>query len=205
MKPIKGKNRAALLALALAAVSSFSRAEMIPKGWVKAGTVPQMYDVSLLRSTDGRSAVTLSSIGEKAVVLPDPMPHDVFGTLMQTISSAAYAGKRLRLTATVSADMVRGWAGLWMRVDGAQGKALAFDNMMKHPIKGSAEAKKYSVVLDVPANAQSVSYGILLDGPGAVTLSGVSVETVGKDVPITSGPIPEPMLTKPQNLDFSEN
>jgi len=201
---MKMKTRGALLALAFAAVTSFSRAEMIPKGWVKAGSVPQMYDVTLLRNADGRSKVTLSSTAGKSVVLPQPLPRDVFGTLMQTIEPSAYAGKRLRLTATVSADNVLGWAGLWMRVDGAQGKVLAFDNMETHPIKGSTDPRKYRVVLDIPESAQSLSYGILLDGAGAVTLSGFRVETVGKDVPVTSGPIAEPLPAKPVNLDFSE-
>ena len=187
------------LALALAALPPRTGAETIPKGWVKAGTAPGMYDVGLLKNADGRSAVTLRSNNGFGAVVSDP-----FGTLMQTISASAYAGKRLRLSATVSADGVLGWAGLWMRVDGAQGKVLAFDNMEKHAIKGSSEGKKYSVVLDVPAGAESVSYGILLDGAGSVTLSKVAVETVGKDVPATSGPVAEPLPAKPQNLGFSE-
>ena len=201
----KGKTYGPLFVLTLAALSTFAGADMIPKGWVKAGSLPQMYDVSTLNNIDGKFAVSLrSAAGERSAPLPKPMPRDVFGTLMQTISSASYAGKRLRLTATVQADGVLGWAGLWMRVDGAQGKVLSFDNMKKHPIKGSADPKNYTVVLDVPRNAQSVSYGILLDGAGAVTLWGVRVEIVGKDVPTTSGPEPEPLPTQPQNLDFSE-
>jgi hypothetical protein len=204
MKLLNGKTRGALFSLALSAVSTCAHAEMVPKGWIKAGSVPQLYEVSLFKNTDGRSAVSLRSTGGKSVFLTEPAPANPFGTLMQTIASDAYAGKRLRLTATVSADGVLGWAGLWMRVDGARGKTLGFDNMEKHPIKGSTDPKKYSVVLDVPANAQSVSYGILLTGAGAVTLWGVRVETVGKDVPTTSGPVEEPLPTKPQNLDFSE-
>jgi hypothetical protein len=197
----------ALTVLTLAALSSAASAEMIPKGWVKAGTVPQMYDVDVLRSSAGESAVVLhSAVGSRNVDLPDPMPSpaNTFGTLMQTISASAYAGKRLRLSAKVRADNVRGWAGLWMRVDGAPGKTLAFDNMERHPIKGTAEAAKYSVVLDVPPSARSVSFGILLTGQGSVTMSGTRVETVGRDVPVSSGPEDKPLPAKPQNLDFAE-
>lgn len=192
-----------LLALTLAA--AVAGAETIPKGWVKAGTVPQMYDVELLRN-GAQSAVVLRSVASTTADLPDPLPSPAnrFGTLMQTISASAYAGKRLRLSASVQAEDVRGWAGLWMRVDGAPGKTLAFDNMQEKPIKGTSEARKYAVVLDVPKNARSVAFGILLTGRGSVTMSGARVETVGRDVPVSSGPEDKPLPTKPQNLEFSE-
>ena len=198
------KTRVTFLAFALTAVTTLAGAEMIPKGWIKAGSAPQLYEVVPLRNADGKSAVTLRSTGGKSVELDGTPPANIFGTLMQTIAATDYAGKRLRLSAIVSSDHVQGWAGLWMRVDGRQGKTLSFDNMEGHPIKGTLDSKKYSVVLDVLANAQSVSYGILLTGPGVVTWSGVRIETVGKDVPTTSGPMMEPLPSRPQNLDFSE-
>lgn len=193
-----------LFALALTALSAVARAETIPKGWIKAGSAPQLYYVDLLKNDDGKSAVFLHSTGGKSVFLTESAPPNAFGTLMQAIASDAYAGKRLRLSATVKAENVLGWAGLWMRVDEARGKTLGFDNMEKHPIKGSSDPKKYSVVLDVPRGAQSVSYGILLTGAGGVVIWDVRVETVGKDVPITSGAEMEPLPAKPQNLGFSE-
>jgi hypothetical protein len=192
------------LALALTVLTTLAGAEMVPKGWIKAGSAPQLYEVDPIRNTDGKSAVTLRSTGGKSVEMDGTPSANVFGTLMQTIAATDYAGKRLRLSATVSSEHVQGWAGLWMRVDGRPGKTLSFDNMESHPIKGTSDSRKYSVVLDVPASAQSVSYGILLTGPGAVTWTGVRVETVGKDVPTTSGPMMEPLPSRPQNLDFSE-
>lgn len=128
----------------------------VPRGWIKAGSTPQFYDVGVLKNTDGRSAAYIKGL----------RPTNGFGTLMQTISAEAYLGKRIRFTAVVQSDGVQGWAGLWARVDGEQGKVLAFDNMEKRPIRWATEPARYSVVLDVPASAKRVSYGILLEGGG---------------------------------------
>lgn len=184
-----------LPALALL-LSVHAGASMVPKGWFKTGSAPQLYDVEVMKNAGGKSAVVLRSI--------DPSASG-FGTLMQVISADAYSGKRIRFSATVQADGIKGWAGLWTRVDGAQGKVLSFDNMQKRPITGTKDGRKYSVVVEVPKDAKTVSYGLLLNGAGAAVLWGVRVESVGKEVPLTAGLTETPDLPKtPQNLDFTE-
>ena len=79
----------------------------------------------------------------------DP-PAEGFGTLMQQCGAKPYGGKRLRLTGYARSKDVEGWAGLWLRADGLEKTGLAFDNMMKRPIKGSTDWTKYAIVLDVP-------------------------------------------------------
>ena len=51
-----------------------------------------------------------------------------FGTLMQSFKADAYCSRRVRLSGFLRSEDVRNWAGLWMRVDGAKGEVLAFDN-----------------------------------------------------------------------------
>jgi hypothetical protein len=197
---LKSKKSAPLFAAALALMSAFAAAET-PKGWIKAGSAPQLYDVGVER--DGKTNAAYI-VADKHMIRKVGATEG-FGTLMQTISASEYAGKRVRFAADVAADSIEGWAGLWMRVDGAQGKVLAFDNMQKNPIAGTSDAKRYAVVLDVPAAAQTVSFGILLNGmTGRAAISDVRLETVGKDVPATSGAVQEPPPTKPRNLGFSE-
>ena len=106
--------------------------------------------------------------------------------LMQNFSAEQYIGKRVRFGAFVKSEGVERWSGLWMRVDGKSGQpSLAFDNMQDRPIKGVTGWKEYEVVLDVPQGATGIFFGILLDGPGSVWLSGVKVEVVGPNVPTT--------------------
>jgi hypothetical protein len=59
---------------------------------------------------------------------------------------------------------------------------LALDNMQNRPIRGSSAWTSYSVVLDVPPEAQWIAFGILLAGPGRAWLDGLQFEAVGADV-----------------------
>jgi hypothetical protein len=124
--------------------------------------------------------------------------------MFSTETSAIYRGKRVRFSAHVKSSGVLTWAGLWMRVDGRSGEdSLAFDNMQGRPIKGTTDWKQYQVVLDVPAAATAVAFGILLDGGGSVWMSGVSLEVVEESVPVTEFSQP-PLPARLSNLDFRD-
>jgi hypothetical protein len=77
---------------------------------------------------------------------------------------------------------------------------VAFDNMQKRAIKGTLGWQRYEVVLDVPAKATGIAFGILLAGPGALWLNGTNFEVVGAEVPVTST-YPQ-MQPGPTNLGF---
>ena len=91
---------------------------------------------------------------------------------MQMIDATDYRGKRVRFSAHVKAAGIASWAGLWMRIDGPavpgspMPAMLGFDNMNDRPIKGTMDWTRHDVVLDVPARARAIAFGILLSGPG---------------------------------------
>jgi hypothetical protein len=97
-----------------------------------------------------------------------------------------YLGKRLRLRANIEPKEVSGWAGIWMRVDGKNGKLLEFDNMQDRPIRGTTPPHPYEVVLDVPSDATGFGYGILLAGVGDLKVSDIVLESVSTDVATTN-------------------
>jgi hypothetical protein len=106
----------------------------------------------------------------------------------QSIDTDEYRGKRVRLNGWLRTQNVRrGWAGLWLRVDGPDGLELAFDNMQSsgRALRGTRDWKKYEVVLDVPAEAVAVVYGALLSGDGTAWVDDLSLETVDEKVPVT--------------------
>jgi hypothetical protein len=92
------------------------------------------------------------------------------GSLTHTEPAAEWRGKRVELTAELKAGRIGGWAGLWVRIDGADGKPLAFDNMQDRALQGTTAFAWHSVVLDVPQEAEHLSFGVLLHGPGAVLI-----------------------------------
>jgi hypothetical protein len=111
-----------------------------------------------------------------------------FGALNFTTPATSARGQRLRLTGLVKAKEVKEWAGLWLRVDDTNGAVLAFDNMAGRPIRGTKDWKPYEVVLDVPAAATSLSFGVLVTGSGEVALKDVKLQVVPTSVPTTVPP-----------------
>jgi len=158
--------------------------EPLPKGWM-AGNAKE-YEAGIDRQVfkEGQAGAYIRSIAARPAS---------FGTVMQTFSAENYLGKRVRMTAFVRAHRIAGWAGLWMRVDGVgeENQGLSFDNMQKRPIKGTLPWQQYHIVLDVPDNSETITFGILLTGIGHAWLDEFKFEIVGKDVPVTG-------TTKPQ-------
>lgn len=169
-----------------------------PAGWLLAGTKPESYETGVDRVT--------TRGGEPSAYLRSAVTRTGgFGTLMQSIEATNYAGKRVRLRASVESQGVGEWAGLWMRVD--QGHTtVAFDNMQQRAIRGTQPWQPYEVVLDVPPDATGISFGVLLTGAGEVRLNQVTFEVVGQETEVT-GPTPNrrsSLSVTPVNLKFRE-
>lgn len=172
--------------LGVSLVPCIAATDGVPAGWLLAGDHPQNYRVG----SDGQGVEFLASKTDSS--------GDGFGTLMQMVKADSYAGKRVRFSAMVQSEDVKGWAGLWMRVDQAS-KVVAFDNMEYRPIKGTSGWKKYEVVLNVPINATGISFGALMSANGEIWMKDLSFEEVNSDVPTTGH---WPLMERPVNLDF---
>jgi hypothetical protein len=171
------------------------QSERPPTGWLLAGNNPKNYRTGVDRADmhDGLPSAYLASLAK----------GNGFGTLMQSISASNYAGRRIRLRGWVKSQDVGDWAGLWMRVDKGW-ETVAFDNMQDRGIKGDLPWTTYDIVLDVPAGASSINFGILLSGVGEVWLNDLSLEVVGNDMPSTGTNRVATLPQSPVNLGFSE-
>lgn len=160
-------------------------AHEVPSKWFLAGSDPTSYRTGVDKQVvyDGKVSAYLES------AMPRPRG---FGTMMQKIDAANYAGMRIRLHASVKSEDVADWAGVWMRVD-EDSSILAFDNMQDRPIKGTQPWKPYDVVLDVPPGASKIAFGILLSGTGEVWMNQVEFEAVGKETKVTGIPLHKPV------------
>jgi RNA polymerase sigma factor (sigma-70 family) len=172
------------------------------KGWHKAGSQPGDYEYGIAdEQLDGQRTAFLRSTAAEPTG---------FGTVMQMIAADRYCGKRIRFCAqlrTTAVDGLDDWAGLWMRVDGPDGRrSLAFDNMQtsKREVRGTTGWHRYEVVLDAPPESRAIGFGVLLSGRGDVRVGSLQLEEVGPDVSTTNAP-PRELPQAPQNLDFSED
>ena len=151
------------------------------EGWVVRETVPGSYEMQIQNNTiDNRQNVsTIKSIENKI---------EGFGNIMKSIDPNLYLGKTVKMSGYVKSENVKSWAGLWMRSDYYKSKVLSFDNMQYRGgkgIKGTKDWTKYEVVLFVPLDVSSISYGVLLDGTGQIWFDDVKLEIVEDTVPET--------------------
>jgi len=169
---------------------------MLFKGWTLAGSAPNDYAVGY----GSNGLINPPDISAILASRPDANGAG-FGTVMQTISARDYRGQRVRFSARLRPRGVDQGAGLWFRVDGADGKVLAFDNMQSRPVLGTQDWKVYDVIVDVPEQAERIAYGVLLIGKGRLGVDALRFDTVGKDVATTDGGgIPR----APVNLELKE-
>jgi hypothetical protein len=171
----------------------------LPTGWFKAGSKPDSYEMGVDKNAgqDGKNAATIKSIDKKI---------NGFGTLMQESKPDNYLGKRVKMTAFIKSENVKDWAGLWFRVDQAgSDQPLSFDNMENRAIKGTTDWTKYEIVLDVPANASMLAYGVLIDGTGQIWFDNLSFAIVDESVKTTGyNKGQSEIQSEPTNLDFEK-
>jgi hypothetical protein len=169
----------------------------LPEGWIVTGQGrPNLYRIGVDPSLPG--TVKIETMDRSGVV-----EVEAFGSLMQSIAADDYRGKTIRIRAELrSRGAERGV--LWMRVDPRHGgRYLRFDNMLqrrKHgPLRGDVDWSERSVVLDVPEEAESIHYGIMLGGGGELWARSFVLEEVDAgEVEVTS----MDYLKRPTNLEF---
>jgi hypothetical protein len=169
----------------------------IPAGWILGGSNPQDYAVSvdLNESVSGFASAYLKSTSSKPVG---------FITLMQTFKANNYRAQRIKLSAYVKTKYIVGWSALWMRVNDVAGKPLSFDDMRDRPLIGNSEWTPIEIVLDVPSVSDEISFGILLQGKGQVSIDNIKITIVNSDIPVTDVLKNKSESYSPKNLDFEE-
>ncbi|MBX7116602.1 MAG: hypothetical protein K1X64_19910 [Myxococcaceae bacterium] len=172
---------------------TFTQLGAIPTGWFFEGKDRSHFEVTL-------DAKELAA-GKVSARLRSVVPDAKYGALLQTVNAAHYTRQRVRFSAMVKASDVDGWTGLFVRVEGAGQKTLAFDNMQTRAQKGSFDWKRLEVVLDVSPDARRIHFGLGLSGRGTAWFDNARFETVGSDVPTTAS---STALDGPTNLDLDE-
>ncbi|MFD8930895.1 hypothetical protein [Streptomyces mirabilis] len=172
-------------------------ADSVPKGWGVSGSVPEDYEVGIdfdILQT-GRACAFIRSRHQS--------PAD-YASLLQTIRADAYRGARVEVSAMVKARDVASWAGLWIRIDDATDRTLAFGNMYdaERRISGTVNWRRCSVVLDVPEAGAYLNFGLVMQRTGQLWMYDVRLEVVSDDVPVTDFLAMLPL--HPTNMDFED-
>jgi hypothetical protein len=169
----------------------------LPADWYTGGDSADSYDMGIDKADglNGENVATIKSIEDSI---------KGFGTLMQKCLPGKFLVRRMRMSGRMKTQNVTGWAGFWVRVDDQAGEfPLSFDNMYERSVKGNSDWKEYSLVVDVPAAAEIISYGALLSGTGQIWFDELKFEVVDRSVETTGKGndynLPQP---EPVNLSF---
>ena len=132
--------------------------------WFKIGTALEKYEFDY-------------GVHDQSIRSIDKVVDPEFAALSKYSKALELENKELELTAEIKSIDVKGWAGLWMRIDGIryEGKrsydtTAAFDNMNDRKIQGTNDWTGYKVVLKVPDEYKGIGYGVLLVGEGQLEI-----------------------------------
>jgi hypothetical protein len=177
MKIILFRTQIAVLVAASFILMSFKDKGPI-KGWKLYETKKGTFKVSL-ENVDGKTAACISSNKAKT---------GAYAYLyMPAFKANKYLGKRIRLSANVKTESVKGWDALRMSVtsDSSNFFVYNFDNMKNRLIKGNTDWKKYELVLDVPKGSLYINIVFVMDSTGKSWISDLKLEEVDTTVAVT--------------------
>lgn len=113
-----------------------------------------------------------------------------FGLAAAAFPVAAAAGKQIRYSGYIRTQgITRGYAGLWWRIDGAEGM-LKLDNMSDRGPRGTTLWTHYAISMPVPADVKNIVFGVLHPGDGTAWFDSLQVEIDGV------------LYTNPERFDF---
>lgn len=141
--------------------------ELAPAGWSVGG---QGYDVRL------DSAV---SFGGRFSLRMERLQGAGFGVATQSLDASAFHGHRITLSGHIRTDGVEsGYAGLWLRLDGADRQMLFLDNMSTGGATGTSDWAPFEVSTIVTADATRILLGALMPGAGTAWYDELRLESV---------------------------
>jgi hypothetical protein len=190
----------------LSAMSAEPESERVPVAWnINSADDPRH------KLTSDTSDVWNGS--SSALMTATQSGNPYLGSFMwQAVSAANYKGSRVRFSAYLKTDAATFGAYLVLRAEDRMGNVIAFDNMEGRWTGGNSGWQGFADVLDIPATADVLIYGVGLARAGSVRIDSAALETVDKGVRVTSamgptGHINPPLdktlvLPAPTNMDF---
>jgi hypothetical protein len=151
-----------------------------PPGWLFGGDY-EKYDV-------GTAVLPRMKPGtQTAYIKAGPNAEcGAYGALFQTISAEQYRGKLLQFSARLFEEGLRGGDfNMFIFVSGPSGDGTVirarWDTMTKRVADGGSNFRNEALNINVPANAQEITFGFRLTGPGGTGwVDAVRLEAMGE-------------------------
>jgi hypothetical protein len=163
--------RVLLTAATIAAMTPQQPPLPAPAGWRLGGTSAFTFVVDTVGARSGKNAGRLS-------VVPGS-PTTVSASAIQYIRAESYRGKRIRLTGYVrSKDAI---FVSWARVEGLRNDSLEYSglsNVANEEAPVTIDWRRIEHVLDIPANAEAIVFGVMLRRAGDIWLDDFDIAVI---------------------------
>jgi RNA polymerase sigma factor (sigma-70 family) len=162
-----------------AEVVTFPNALIAPIAATDTGYYAFGEDAAVKRQPDAAPAGFIGSLTPDGALMP--------GMRGWSLSAAAWRGKRIEVSAYLRTQDVRDATGMNVAVMGPRNKVLS-SGMNGGPLRmaGTHEWTRMASVLDVPADAQRITFGVGVWGPGRLWIDSFAMRAVPDTVPLTS-------------------
>jgi RNA polymerase sigma factor (sigma-70 family) len=129
---------------------------------------------------NGHATISMQSVGGGITGVKEEAANIDWVTYDRTEPDVRpFRGKRVKFTAMIKCENVRGSSGPVIRAVGPNNSSLKSDEQRgRRPLKGTMDWQSYSTYLTVPANAADLSSGVTLNGAGRVWIDDFRLEIV---------------------------
>jgi hypothetical protein len=146
-----------------------------PEGWVAiqhAGAESYAFALDDTHRKSGAQSQRITRIG-----------REPYGSIVQMLPGAPYAGRKVRLSAWIRTDTTRdrrgGGAGLVLSAM-RDGSFLAHDHMKDSRVSGTTDWKRYTIELALPPATTQLEIGAMLMGSGTMWVDDFELEVVDR-------------------------
>lgn len=167
----------------------------VPRGWSASGFNLGAYAAGLDAGE--------THLGRPVFRLSNPTRENGHVSLSQVLAAAVYRGRRVRFAGWLRSGDVDGVATIFLGSSDRNRNYLTFNNL-EHlardgALRGTVDWSHRAIVMGIPEEAETVNIGFSLVRGGTAWFSGLALDIVGPEVPVTTSQEKE----APDNLDFT--
>ena len=165
----------------LCALWSYFGPSRVPVNWSFVTAQPKMYRT-------GYDKVANSQTPRSLVIRSLNSSAEGFAGLGQKCDATPYRGQRVRISVWMKTDGVNGAAQFVFSVKDEAGVKLAQGG---DGVGGSRYWRQYAAVVDVPEQAATLSYGMVLSGAGKAWFNDLQIHVVSNTVKLDQWQVPD--------------
>jgi hypothetical protein len=114
------------------------------------------------------------ALGSTVSIQADSAPANAYGQAEYGVPIRSTISQRISIAADIRPRNVRELAVVWLRAD-RMGEPLVTE-YAQIPARGTSDWQRQATGFVVPEGASSIAYGVLLEGPGEVSIRNLTVE-----------------------------